>query len=1821
MSITHSRLKKFPSFDLVNAHFIHHKLIIQEDTEKVRICDLTARTEEDPDNNKVYNFDAKISNTHVHGELLWVLLRSGDIIVINPATGTQIKVTCEKLVKYKIQKLRSNENNVILISKSGECLVVLFSRKDLEQDIVDGKAEHTISIDKYGGSYLAVESHLLTNGLIAYIEGETLVLKCPLTGLYEVMSSTKKILYAVPWADSLIISDGETMWLVDIKDSHIMYEFKEDGITYYPLGSYNNDFYYLVWDQMQVYVCCAWDESLLLDATNDQRDNNSTIQKLSSQETLKVQLKTIIDSLTSTTDPDQVLPQIQPYFDTIEDLPLLVNMALKLCKINLAFKTLAYSLQKKVFASGDDSLIQSLCDIMNKIDILEYIEFRGSNLYEDLSIFDLSFVELCMTFVSKGDFDLSSISWLKYSAVKQTINSNDIMGILNAIPNNIKMGALINWLRNFLPPLLDENPFYIDLFVRWVTERVFSLEKSSYWPKIGLKFIEDIGIVLEISLKTICLRPISMDDLDMLKTHIKNIIELKEKHKINMLLGELSSQSPSEVALIMLRRCYTEDLEPFLQHYLPSYSARNSFEIDDTLRAFIEIEAASSGGDVDGARLKILLNSFRLHTNKLECFLQVLKVLDVPWNPIVLELAVEAASSGRKDFTTTATDRILAEQIQRELNYAKVKVILKKYKFSLKCTDYQLVLHKLMTAPSINLDDLKVITSALTDYANYGSLLYLNRCLCDCETRAALEYFNQMPSKEKKILLKSVMIKYEQIIKGNSNDAIIERNYVDFLKGSKMLNDLEINTIENMYYLKNSFETKRSINDMYCENSANEADITMNVSDTEMSGCLAQLTRAHQTSRSTLIALLHRTSSNHEVRKLVEALLTAEAQEHCNSQIASVLANFRDGNNSAILMECCHVLTELVSTCTEEHIHCIIKYLSMLTALVNANIVVKNLSIAWKFHYMFLPMSSLSTLNDLIDFYISPHNYLACNPGICHSRGDFIPIRIVVNISEDISSSGKDLPGELLQIRNKICRQLLNKVVASQELDELLITILLDLLSKDEADKMWIIDMLRGQNESLSHAAIAYLAQPVIRRSFSAFCLTQNTVAYSPQYMLKTKFKFNVADLALPEINNDDTWDTKVVLFFFLKQYPETSVERLIELCRTLHIPVNEGLSFQLISLLTTWELKYKIFNDDIGCCQTLFENDESHLLPNCVKLWESIKDKDFIKDVLTDLWKNGEVTLHGRIVSINPYYYEVYLCIYNLLYGSSTDSEYVKEYYLLNFLKNYNRKSAPKQHEFELFSVKGMFPEIGHHRLPFHLFMREDMWANLKSEITLETYEQWLPAVALLSLDADIQTARDMICSNALKQTMTSRKKSEGLETEQKESEPWRLTTREEPLLRAAHRCVKHIANMEWAGACLFYVLQGCARGADQVAAAQLCYQFAQRWSAVQPGNRAVRQMERLHSTLSTRHILHKVEWACEEFVRLSTEPTQLIRNLYLHPNFVEKISRHDINRAANEIADKNAINISSIRIEILENILEKSKEENKNKTSFGLDNKDLTTAKYILKATCPKMGAIYLSRIALDDENDYNKSKKLRALQCLMSIIDSDTASKVTNRERDSLWNTLLELLYIVNLEHIDMPWIVATFMNDKLGALDQLLQAVGGNVEGLKITGELAWRYGNIKIIQKVIPSVLRAGLYDELVPLLLKVASATDKTVCDAWRTVLLSPFQQADYPITERQRAKCLNAVNLLPVCPVIRDADLIEIWKNCVRCKCFGIGCLLLPYMTTESRQMLSELQKIDRRNLIASLKNLQTETYLVPGAMHVLESMASRSYGRSQKT
>lgn len=1548
----------------------------------------------------------------------------------------------------------------------------------------------------------------------------------------------------------------------------------------------------------------------------------SITQSHHAQDLLKNNLQNILTGIiNSNLLFSENIEQLTKLFQDIEDVSYLLSTAYTLYLHDVQYKLLFNSLYLRC---KDDNLIsKQICEIIFKIEIVEYIDLTEELKYDPKYVLDSNFIDLVVNFISNSNLDLASMTLIKLRQLNK-IETNDIIAILEATPGNIKMNEFILWLKILIHPLLDENPFFIDLFVKWTSDRIFSLEKSTSWPKIGIKFLGEILSVLQSAqTKFVTIRPTSMDGLDILKVHMNKILELKDKYRINILLGELSSLSPMEVALIMLQRCYTEDLELFLQSYLCAYSAECYLELDTILKSYIEHETSDNGGTTDETRLQIVLSAFHSSTTKLKCLLDVLRILNVPWSGAIRELAITNATIKENDFIICDTDLQLIHEIKMELNFAGLKVVLKKYNFPFNCTDYLLVLHKVISSPTVDLNDLKIVMQLMSGYSNYGSVLYIERCLKDSTVKKSLDYFKSLSKTEQKIILKSIMTKYELLINGSLSSPVIERCYLDFIKGTNLLDEVLLSKIEDLYHLKNSYDIKISLNDMACERvRVDKVSKWFSASgewaSTGRGACVTQLARLPETFLSNLVNLLSQSSASVEVKSLVESFIVLFTKGEVSYDVVSALmSNFKETNNSSTVWSCSLVLIDLINNCSEDYIHLLVSVLTFLNAIVNTSIRVKHLTIAWKFHYVFVPMSSISSADDLIMFYVnllSQKQFDTTFISKIKYRNDFVPFRILSMCTYNNILFNINADNIFLEAKEKFAKKIICNILLSQECDELLLCSCLLLLNSciERSKPDWLLQSFEDYGENITNALSKYLNSPIMRHALGLNNLIHvNTVTSAPQYILKSKYNLNFVDLPLHDIT-EDTLDAKIVLYYVLQSYPDTTTQKLLDFCNTLHVDIDDGLSLQLISLLVGWELKYTIKTDEFNYKQVIYEKEENELFTNCSVVWDSIKNKKFVIDILKDFWKKGEVLLHGRLIAINPYYYEIYLCIFKLISKHIVDSISKNEYMLLHFLKDYTRLSSPKQYEFEMFSTKGMFPEIGHYRLPFQLFMREDMWSNLKSEITLASYERWLPIATLLHLDSDLQIACDMLCSNALKQTMTARKRNNEVKCSEKQSDPWRLEATEEPLLRAAHCCVRHIANMEWAGACLFYVLQGCVRGADQVAAAQLCYQFAQRWASLQPANRAVRQMEKLHSSLSTRHALHKIDWACEDLLKYSGEPFQLVQAIYFHPDFVNKMTRYDVNNTVNEIADKNNINISSVRIQILENILEKTINEKRNGEKVGLELEDVMRAKYVLKATCPKMGALYLARIALEDETDFNKTKKLRALQCLISVVEPDTALKVTNQKRESLWCTLIELFFAIRLENVDMPWAIPTFTKDKVRTLEQVCSASENGVEALHLAAELTVRYGNEENTRNLIPRLLANTLYDVLSIILCKSFIYPNNFIQSAWKAVLVSPFSQGDYPITERQQQNCLKVINMMPLCQCLSDEILNSIWKHCIRMKCCTIACLILPFMSAAARQSLPEIKHFNKRKLIASLKNLQTETYLVNGAMSVLESLHS---------
>lgn len=60
-----------------------------------------------------------------------------------------------------------------------------------------------------------------------------------------------------------------------------------------------------------------------------------------------------------------------------------------------------------------------------------------------------------------------------------------------------------------------------------------------------------------------------------------------------------------------------------------------------------------------------------------------------------------------------------------------------------------------------------------------------------------------------------------------------------------------------------------------------------------------------------------------------------------------------------------------------------------------------------------------------------------------------------------------------------------------------------------------------------------------------------------------------------------------------------------------------------------------------------------------------------------------------------------------------------------------------------------------------------------------------------------------------------------------------WCVHLRNKSLLSDIQKCVKNITNLEMASAALYFVVNHMTPGADQVAAAEMCYLQAQHWAS----------------------------------------------------------------------------------------------------------------------------------------------------------------------------------------------------------------------------------------------------------------------------------------------------------------------------------------------------------------------------------------------------
>lgn len=98
----------------------------------------------------------------------------------------------------------------------------------------------------------------------------------------------------------------------------------------------------------------------------------------------------------------------------------------------------------------------------------------------------------------KTDIQTAALIWKRHSAsIVADLRDKDVMGILEAIPNNIEPFHIIQFLRHFVPVIVQMYPKIMPMVIDWCIQKTRSLQISKLWPENGLEFSTKLAAIFD----------------------------------------------------------------------------------------------------------------------------------------------------------------------------------------------------------------------------------------------------------------------------------------------------------------------------------------------------------------------------------------------------------------------------------------------------------------------------------------------------------------------------------------------------------------------------------------------------------------------------------------------------------------------------------------------------------------------------------------------------------------------------------------------------------------------------------------------------------------------------------------------------------------------------------------------------------------------------------------------------------------------------------------------------------------------------------------------------------------------------------------------------------------------------------------------------------------------------------------------------------------------------------------------------------------------------------------------------------------------------
>lgn len=361
---------------------------------------------------------------------------------------------------------------------------------------------------------------------------------------------------------------------------------------------------------------------------------------------------------------------------------------------------------------------------------------------------------------------------------------------------------------------------------------------------------------------------------------------------------------------------------------------------------------------------------------------------------------------------------------------------------------------------------------------------------------------------------------------------------------------------------------------------------------------------------------------------------------------------------------------------------------------------------------------------------------------------------------------------------------------------------------------------------------------------------------------------------------------------------------------------IQKVLVHQVIVILKMQELEFDMETDLMGKEQIVVKTSAQKIRTLCQPYMDRITDTSYFGQKLCELIK-----------TINSYFYELYLCIIDILSEiRKLRSDMRLWSNILLFLKHKmvgKRTNPGAQIETDWWmqtqSDTGVLPKIAKYRFPFQMIIEKPLKNLLDDEMSIENCTQWFPLIELqLNLKnavtlKEVHDEQDQYCMSAVKNSIGKYKQNH-------KSDEWNLQPVNNAFLQSILHVVSMINDIQRKIFVLYFVCNHAPEGADQVEAAEECFKFALEHSdelnEMARSREMAEKIKRKYPVLKTQHLLHLYGLNNDELLQLVEVPLELITKLYQYT----AESKIDINKVAEEIAELHAKDFHTIQVGLLE-------------------------------------------------------------------------------------------------------------------------------------------------------------------------------------------------------------------------------------------------------------------------------------------------------------